>query len=164
MKKIAWLLALLLILIGADEPVRLVKFTAINKAEIPIAVQLIGQSKDYKFYYYLQVPEGSREDPEERTFTIGADYYFMRVFYVETYDPVYGFTCNQAAPNQLLAAHNIRVVFLPCDQLPPNAGEATMRKYTPYPFFSPLCLIYKQNPFLVKPPYCNHYFFDRFIY
>jgi hypothetical protein len=182
MKIRAWLMLLVLLIISADEPVKLIKLTLINKAEIPVAVQLIGQS-DNDYYYYLQVPEGDREDPQERTFTIASDYYNMQVYYVETYDPVYGFDCQPTMRNELRAVRNIRVVFLPCsltgmrfgdpdktdlngDGYPdfqlPNFGEPSMRKYLPYPVIHPFCLF--TDDLLLPPSNCRGYGIFRFIY
>jgi len=182
MKKFAWLILLTLLLNSAAEPGKLISLTLINKSKMPVAVRLIGQS-DYDYYYYLQVPEGDREEPEERTFTIASDYYNMQVYYVETYDPVYGFDCLPTMPNELRAVRNIRVVFLPCsftsmrlgdpartdlngDGYPdfklPNFGEPSMRKYLPYLVPHPFCLF--TDELLLPPSNCRGYGVYRFIY
>jgi len=122
MKKLAWLVLLVLLLNSADEPIKLIQLTLINKSKMPIGVRLVGQS-DYDFFYYLQVPKGDRDDPQEKTFTIASDYYYMQVYYIETYDPVYGFDCKPALPNELWALNNIRVVFLPCDYTSTRYGN-----------------------------------------
>ena len=133
-KTILITLLLCTLLIAADQPTKLFKLTIINKAEVPIAIRLMG-SEDEDHLYYLPVAEGSRDVPTIRTFQIAGDEYYMQVYYIQTYDPVYGWKCQQPAPNKLLAARNQKVVVLPCDQLPGNVGEPSMRKYLPYPVF-----------------------------
>ena len=182
MKKIMWLMLLMLLLINAAEPGKLIQLTLINKSAKPIGVRLIGLS-DNDYYYYLQVPKGDRANPEERTFTIASDFYNMQVFYIETYDPVYGFDCQPAVPNQLQASRNLRVVFLPCNFVPermgplsktdldrdgkpdfklPNFGESSMRKYLPYPVIHPFCLF--TDALILPPGNCRSYGVFRFIY
>ena len=135
MKKILWLTSLLMLLAIAAEPIKLFHLTIINKAEMPIAIRLIGTS-DEDHLFYLSIPEGNRADPVTQIFNIPGDLYQMQLYYIETYDPVYGFHCRQPVPNLLLATRNIKVVVLPCDVIPGNVGEPSMRKYLPYPVFS----------------------------
>lgn len=162
MKKILWLLPLLtLLLVAAEDPVDPIRLTIINKSEMDIAIQLQGLPKvccnesDTKQgeFYYLPVAEGSRDKPSEKTFIIERDSYNMQMFYIQTWDPVYGFKCDGAAPNVLLAKRNIRLVVLPCGELPmPCAvGEPSMWKFLPYPV-AELALFY------------NNYWRDRLIY
>jgi hypothetical protein len=58
----------------------------------------------------------------------------MQLFYIETYDPVYGFKCGTPKPNAMNAARNIRLTVLPCDfrMGPKQIGEPSMRKYLPF--------------------------------
>ena len=124
---VALLSLLLAPLLMAAEPVNLIRFTLINKSGIDIAVQLF--SADYENVYYLKVPEGSRQYPTTKTFTIAKDIYQMQVFYIETYDPVYGYSCGNAPPTTLFATRQMKVVLTECGELPPNRGEPTMMKY-----------------------------------
>lgn len=144
MKKILWFIALFsLLLIAGSEPVDPIRLTIINKSESEIAIQLIAPQRecctskeiDYGEFYYLPVQEGSRESPTTKTFIIEREVYQMQLFYIETWDPVYGFECGGAAPNVLNAGRNIRVVVLPCGEIPgPRAaGERSMWKYLPFP-------------------------------
>lgn len=144
MKKIVWLIALLaLLLIAGSEPVDPIRLTIINKSEEDIAIQLTSKNRecctskeiDYGEFYYLPVLEGSRETPTTKTFIIEREQYLMQLFYLETWDPVYGFECGSTAPNTLIAQNNLRVVVLPCGEFPgPRAvGERTMWKYIPFP-------------------------------
>jgi hypothetical protein len=144
MKKILWLLPLLsLLLMAASDPIRPIRLTIINKSEMDIAVQLQAKPRECckgtqdleGNFYYLPVAEGDRSTPTTKSFLIEPDTYQMLVFYIQTWDPVYGFDCNQNAPNKLIAENNIRVVILPCGEIPaPQAvGEPTMWKFLPYP-------------------------------
>jgi len=157
MKKFIWLLPVLaLFLMGGSDPIELIRFTIINKSESDIAIQLNAVPKvccnkadtvEGEFYY-LPVEEGSKERPTVKVFMIAKDTYRMQLFYISTYDPVYGFKCEPTMPNMMSAARNLRLVVLPCNQLPtgPNiilgelrlptgrrVGEPSMWKYLPFP-------------------------------
>jgi len=145
MKKILTLLSLLsLLLIGAKkQPIELVEITIINKSGLEIAIQLKGNDREYTNFadqlkgelYYLTVPEGDKVTPAIKTFEIENNTYGMQLYYLSTYDPVYGFKCPVPAPNVLRAERNIRIVVLPCDEYPCGKaiGEPSMWKYLPYP-------------------------------
>ena len=141
MKKTLLVILLLSLLMTGSKGSELVELTIINKSDMEIAIQLKGTDKvcancsevEEGSMYYLTVPEGSKERPSVKTFEIEKDRYGMQLYYIETYDPVYGFKCNTPTPNRLEAARNIRIVVLPCDETPPNVGEPTMRKYLPFP-------------------------------
>lgn len=154
MKRMLILISLFsLLLIGADRPVDTIRLTIINKSGMEIAVQL--RSKDTECanskdivrgeFYYLKVLEGDREEPTLKVFDIQKETYAMQLFYLETYDPVYGFKCATPLPNALIARRNIRLVVLPCSFVPsPKAvGEPSMRKYLPFPI-KELALFYQK--------------------
>ena len=174
MKKIIWLLPILaLFLMGGSKPEELIRFTIINKAETDIAIQLQGIPKvccrvaDVKKgeFYYLPVDKGSKEAPTVKTYTLVKDTYQMHLFYISTYDPVYGFKCEPTVPNVLNASRNLRLVVLSCNQLPVGSmtifgrtvpdgrrvGEPSMWKYVPYPI-EQFAKIF------------NNYWKDRYIY
>ncbi|MCC7128819.1 MAG: hypothetical protein B6D39_07330 [Anaerolineae bacterium UTCFX2] len=144
MKKIYVILPLLaLLLVGADRPVDTIRLTIINKSGMEIAIQL--RSSDYECanskdivrgdFYYLTIPKGDRETPAIKAFDIQKNTYGMQLFYIETYDPVYGFKCKPPAPNALQAARNLRLTVLPCDFpiSPKQVGEPSMFKFLPFP-------------------------------
>lgn len=144
MKKILWLLPILALLLGAaSDPVDPIRLTIINKSDMDIAVQLQGITKvccnksdtQKGEFYYLRVAAGSRALPTTKTFIIERDTYTMQMFFIQTWDPVYGFKCDSTVPNVLTAGRNLRLVVLPCGELPkPCAvGEPSMWKYIPYP-------------------------------
>ncbi len=144
MKKFLTILSLLtLLLIGADRPVDTIRLTIINKSGMEIAIQLRSQDQECATskdvirgeFYYLSMLEGDQNVPAVKAFDIQKDIYGMQLFYLETYDPVYGFKCVTPTPNALIAQRNIRLVVLPCDftMSPKQVGEPSMRKYIPYP-------------------------------
>ena len=59
----------------------------------------------------------------------GGAVFTSAVVTVETYDPVYGWSCPGAIPVSLVATRNIRLNVQPCGQIPPNRGEPSMMKY-----------------------------------
>jgi hypothetical protein len=133
---------LAIFLLGATRPVDTVRLTVVNKAEMDIAIRLTSKTYEcancadvvYGDFYYLTVLEGSRETPNVKAFDIQKNDYAMQLFYLETYDPVYGYKCETPAVNVIMARRNIRLVVLPCDfkMGPKQIGEASMRKYLPY--------------------------------
>jgi hypothetical protein len=144
--KLLLIIALLSMLtFAATEPVDVIKFTIINKSGMDIAVQLRTAPKEcctskeiiQSRFYYLPVAEGDRESPETKTFFIERGFtYGMQLFYIETWDPVYGFKCSTPKPTALIARNNLRLTVLPCDQLPHFLGERTMWKFLPFPIRS----------------------------
>lgn len=127
---LALLLSLLLFLpLAAFDADRRIQLTIINKADIDLGIWLRSKKYDDRFYY-LTVPK-AREDEEvtEKTFEIIQDEYVMQVYYMKPYDPVYPNKCAPSLYNVLIARRNMRLVFLPCNQMPPNRGEPTMTKF-----------------------------------
>jgi hypothetical protein len=128
---------------GAKEPVSLIRFTVINKSEQKIGIRLVGIEDD-ELFYYLTIPEGDKENPAIKDFTITRAIYNMQVYYVATYDPVYGWPCVQPPPNTLVALRNLRLNFGPCGEAPPNLGEPSMLKF--WPFIEPPQKIVRCGP------------------
>lgn len=130
-----------LLALAGSKPLDVIRFTVVNKSGMEIAIQLRGQDQvcmncaETKTgqIYYLPVLEGDRDTPVEKTFVIERATYGMQLYYLETWDPVYGFKCGTPRPNALLARRNLRLTVLPCDFTPGNVGEPGMRKYLPYP-------------------------------
>jgi hypothetical protein len=139
------IILLALLLMAADDPVAMIRLTIVNKSDTDIAVQLVGRDHpccnkadvDRGELYYLPVEEGSKEKPTIKAFDIEKNTYTMNLYYISTYDPVYGFKCDPTAPNPLVAGRNLRVVVLPCSAPPVNrpwtVGEPSMWKYLPFP-------------------------------
>ena len=131
-----------LLLTGAkNKPIDTIRLTIINKSEMDIAVQLRAKQVEYAAskektdlkFYYLPVAEGDRTAPTVKSFDIEKDTYGMQLYYIETWDPVYGFKCEQPVPNAMMANRDLRIIVLPCDETPGNVGEPKMRKYLPFP-------------------------------
>ena len=121
----AALLALMLLGAAPYHGLKLTRLTVINKSGLPIEIQLIGSCEDN--WYYLRMSDGDRLFPTEQVFTIAPDEYKMQVFYIELWDPVYGYSC---APKSAAidATRNLRVVVSECDWTPPVPGEPSMVK------------------------------------
>jgi hypothetical protein len=122
------LLALVLMAVMSGST-RLVRLTIVNKSGLAIEIELTGSLEecDEDYHYYLRVPEGDRLWPEEKVFTILPDKYTMSVYYVELWDPVYGYDCSSQS-GTINATRNVRVVVSECTYTPPNAGEPSMVK------------------------------------
>ena len=85
--------------------------------------------------YYLTIPKGDRAFPTTKAFDVAVDDYTMLVYYVEFYDPVYGFQCNSPVPSQTTINKNMQWSFLECGHQPANLGENSIRKFWPYRIF-----------------------------
>ena len=134
MKKALFILAILsILLIGAEKPVAVAKLTIVNKSGMDIAVQLTNFKTDPedKLFYYLRVDAGDHDAPSTKTFVIEKDQYFFQLFYIETYDPVYGYKCDTQQPTKLIFFRNTRLTFLPCGFNTCQPGEPSMRKFAP---------------------------------
>lgn len=106
---------------------RLTRLTVINKSGRDIEMSLSGRELDQ--VYYLRVSEGSRQSPTEKVFTVTPDVYTSILYYVELWDPVYGYQCASRTQRMDLN-RNVRVVVLECDRKYINAGEPpSMLKY-----------------------------------
>ena len=120
-----------LLLLGSAKPEKLVRLTIINKGDLPLGLRFQNQ-EDVLSFYYLTIQPGSKEIPTVQTFTVRTAVYNLTVQYIEYWDPVYGFQCNSIAMRDLAIFSNTRLVFLPCNQMPPNLGERTMEKVWPF--------------------------------
>lgn len=101
-------------------PARLMRLTVINKSGRKVEIRLTGM--DQGGFYYLHVPEGDRQTPFEQIFTVFPDHYSSTLYYVEIWDPVYGFHCASRS-QRLDLTRNVRVVVVECDRRVPNVGE-----------------------------------------
>jgi len=141
MKKMLLLVSILSIILIGGKTTDFSTITIVNKSEMPIAIQLqsastvCANSSDILRgqFYYLPVPNGDRDDPSVKTYSVLKDTYAMQLYYIETWDPVYGFKCQQPAPNKLSSQRDIRLTVLPCKYLPLHPGEPTIWKFLPRP-------------------------------
>jgi hypothetical protein len=104
-----------------------VKFTIVNKSGLALEVSLTGACDEN--VYYLRVPEGDRALPMVKDFTIVPDTYKVQPYYVQIWDPVYGYDCSDPSAKQIDISHNTRVVIAECDRTLPNSGEPSMVKF-----------------------------------
>jgi hypothetical protein len=123
---------LLVLVLTSAKPIGLVELTVVNKSGKPLGIRLDEINPEVNqqaLFYYLNVPKGDGDQPLEKTFTIVRDRYTMQVYYIEPYDPVYGWSCSSPKTSKLEAGHNARLVFLKCGRTPPNAGEPGLGKF-----------------------------------
>jgi hypothetical protein len=131
MKKLYYFIIICSFLLIAASPdqVNLVRFTVINKSGLPMEVKLTGQNDEN--FYYLRIPAGDRSSPSETVFTIVRDIYRMQPYYIELWDPVYGYSCGGASGKTLYAFRNIQITFVECGVTPRHKGEPAMMKFSP---------------------------------
>jgi hypothetical protein len=104
LKKILLLLSLFAFAAsGATSYTNQRRLTVTNRSGMDIAVGLQGVQEGE--FYYLQVPEGTSTFPTVRDFTLIRDVYAATIYFIEAYDPVYGFQCT-AASTQVNAVKN----------------------------------------------------------
>ena len=129
MRKMLLIISLLAVLVIAASSAytKLYRLTIINKSGMEMAIGLLGEDDNNQ--YYLRVPAGDRRSPSETIFTIVPDTYAINAYYIEPWDPVYGYTCNDPGGKTLVAERNIRLTFTECNYTPRNGGEPTMWKF-----------------------------------
>jgi hypothetical protein len=113
------------------------RLTVINKSGVEIFIQLVGitqsttECDDFDYFYGLTIPEGTREQPTVREFTVYRDVYEMTVFYVETWDPVYGYLqCGgKREAVELNMFKNQKLNFPECEIFYGTQDELTLLKW-----------------------------------
>ena len=100
----------------------------INRSGVKLAIKLTGIS-DENAFYYLSVPKGDDELPYEKTFAINSGEYSMSVYYIEIYDPVYGYSCSSAPSSTLSMTRQVVIYFNTCGVRPRDGGEPSQMKY-----------------------------------
>lgn len=123
MKKIHLLVILIASLLSmASESLHTVDLTVINKSEVDIGLMLNSMTDDDRWYYFT-IPAGFPDEPQgtaptytERNFEIVRDYYTSVAYFMEPYDPVYGYPyCgNKTVASRLEATHSVKLVFNSC--------------------------------------------------
>ena len=129
MRKILLIISLLAVLAIAASSAytKLYRLTIINKSGMDLAISLLGDDDSHQ--YYLRVPAGDRRSPTETIFTLVPDTYSINAYYIEPWDPVYGYTCTDPGGKTLVAERNIRLTFTECNYTPRNGGEPSMWKF-----------------------------------
>jgi hypothetical protein len=120
------------------------ELTIINKSGVKLGIQLVDPQDDENIYF-LTIEKGDRLEPQEKTFEIRPATYGMVVYYMETWDPVYGYPkCGGLVlKSKLIASGKQKLVFTECTRLPRNNGEQKMRKFWIYTqFLYPYKFIY----------------------
>ncbi len=131
-KKALLVLTLLgLLLVGAcPKPARLVRLTVVNKSGLPIEINMTGSVIDKynnKNQYYLRLQKNDPRGSLIREFTVTPDKYSMQFYYIELWDPVYGYKCKSASQT-IEIFHNTRVTVPDCKYQSANPGEPSMVK------------------------------------
>jgi hypothetical protein len=129
MKKALLIISLLTVtLIAASSSyTKLYRLTIVNKSGMELAISLLGEDDNNQ--YFLRVPEGDRRSPSEATFTLVPDTYTIKAYYIEPWDPVYGYTCSDPGGKTLIAELNLRLTFTECNYRPRNGGESPYWKF-----------------------------------
>jgi len=128
MKRNLFIISLLTVIFGISAclPPKLVRLTIINKSTFDLEIGLTGQ--EYEQMYTLRVPEGDKDSPEEKVFTIVPDVYRFIPYYVEYWDPVYGRQCN-TVPSIKDLTRQTQIIMFHCNDMIRKPGEKTHMKY-----------------------------------
>jgi hypothetical protein len=86
---VALALCLLVVLLGAAAPARLVRLTTINKSGHDAAIELNGLGE---MTYYLTLPKGDAKEPSTKVWTVIGAEYDMTVFYFNDGAVAYSYT------------------------------------------------------------------------
>ncbi|MEN6299322.1 MAG: hypothetical protein ABFD51_05335 [Anaerolineaceae bacterium] len=122
MKKSLLVLILASIFMIAGDMMNTVDLTVINKSEVDIGLMLNSLTDDDR-WYYLTIPKGYPDEPKDdddsytiRHFEIVRDVYSSVAYFMEPYDPVYGYPyCgNKTVGGHLNALHSVKLVYKPC--------------------------------------------------
>ena len=114
-------------LIGSKPKPILKRLTIINKSGLPVEMRLTGTFCDDN-QYYLRVVEGDTMAPYMQVFTILPDRYSIALYYIELWDPVYGYHCGSKSMTVDIF-HNTRLTVTSCDVTPQNGGEPGIWKF-----------------------------------
>ncbi|MEI7988732.1 MAG: hypothetical protein WCI88_06810 [Chloroflexota bacterium] len=132
MKKILLGISVLALFLMSNRPLfdrptfNLVHLTIINKAEMKIGVELTGTDNGYA--YYFPVAKGVKENPTEITYDVYRDNYAIKIYYIQRYDPVYGYQCDLTSQTAIDIQSASRLVVKGCEVSIPNRGEPTQNK------------------------------------
>lgn len=119
-RKLLILLVLLSLSLISAKSVKTVRLTVINKSGLPVEISLTGRYLENT--YYVRVPEGDKLFPAEKVVDLIPDMYTMSIFYIELWDPVYGYDCTQGGKSVEIL-QSTRLTFLGCTYTAPNNGE-----------------------------------------
>jgi len=104
----------------------LVEMVIINKSGYDIEISLSGNETEEQ--YYFRIPVGSEDEPTEKTFEVIPDTYTASLYYVELWDPVYGYTCDDKS-HSINANHKTRIIVYDCLKSIRKPGEYPIIKF-----------------------------------
>jgi len=119
-KKTLLFISILTMLALGARPLALKRLTIVNKSGLDIEIRLTGI--DFENNYYLRIPAGDRTIPTERVFTLARDQYNSTLYYIELWDPVYGYSCS-SKDQSLDLRRNVKVLVTECNRTFPNGGS-----------------------------------------
>jgi hypothetical protein len=144
MKKALLILSILVLFLSAAAPPandNLVQLTLVNKSGLPLNIQLTSNTSFFKksapvtttTSYLFTLPTGYPSSPTVQSYSILQAKYSISVYYVEAYDPVYGYKCNSPQSYTLTAEHNNRLIILACNRGAVNPGVSPFLKLSNHP-------------------------------
>lgn len=104
----------------------LVQLTIINQSGLPVEISL--KTADEDNIYYLRIPRGDRTNPVEKTYTIVPAVYQATLYYVELWDPVYGYSCSSKSQS-INANRKLQLVVFECNRTIAKPGEIPKIKF-----------------------------------
>lgn len=128
MKKILFIISPLLLICLAAIPryTRLIEMVIINKSGYDIEISLSGNETEEQ--YYFRIPNGTEDAPTEKTFEVIPDTYTATLYYVELWDPVYGYTCDDKS-HSINANHKTKIIVYDCLKSIHKPGEYPIIKF-----------------------------------
>ena len=122
MKKVSLILLVVIlasVALMAATPLKLVRLTFINKSGHVVYIKLEGKVEGN--FYYLTVPYGTKEIPDDVTFTVMQDVYTRTTWYGPG-----DYECEGTkSSGELWAIKHSKFVFTPCNQRVNTWGEPT---------------------------------------
>ena len=107
----------------------LVHLTILNKSGYELAIKLTGADEEQDNYYYLKVPKGDRDSPTEVTFTIAPDTYSVQPYYIQLWDPIYGYAADNPSARSMEIKSATRIAFLEPGARARSGGEPGQVKF-----------------------------------
>ncbi len=107
-------------------PISPVTLKVINRSGMEIALQLDGAVLGES--YYFKVPKGDKQQEIEVSYSVQRDDYYIQLYFLENYDPVYGKKCSESSAVWYPLQSQRTITILPCNEVMSNNGEQTFKK------------------------------------
>lgn len=128
-----FILAALITVATSARPNR--RLTVINRSGFPLGLRLTGTDPNNHtgvndtYNFYLSIEKGEKGSPTVKTFTLPITTYRITAYYIEFYDPVYGYTCTSPQSGSVNMESDVQLSFLPCNQRLPGSGDEFIFKF-----------------------------------